>query len=81
MRLPHDDLSTRVEHSTGRVLSRSLEAFPAQMRSSLGEQCFGLPPSLLRAFLWPLVTIAPLSCRRDRPRTFGGWRGFQKSAS
>jgi len=29
MRLPHDDLSTRVEYSTGRVLSRSLEAFPA----------------------------------------------------
>jgi sulfite dehydrogenase (cytochrome) subunit A len=29
MRLSHDDLSTRVEYSTGRVSSRSLEAFPA----------------------------------------------------
>ena len=28
MRLLYDDLSTRVEHSTGGVLSRSLERFP-----------------------------------------------------
>ena len=53
MRLPHDDLSTRVEYSTDRVLSRSLEAFPASnvklTRRAMFRFAAHLAPGLLMA--------------------------------
>jgi sulfite dehydrogenase (cytochrome) subunit A len=63
MRLPYDDLSTRVEYSTGRVLSRSLEAFPASnaklTRRAMFRFAAQLAPGLLMAARDDSSTLLP----------------------
>src|SRR5260370_37238951 len=69
MRLQHDDLSTRVEHSTGRALSRSLEVFPASnaklTRRAMFRFAAQLAPGLLMAPRDDSSTLLPPRSSKD----------------
>jgi hypothetical protein len=63
MRLPYDDLSTRVEHSTGGVSSGSLEGFPASNAKLTRRAMFRFAAQFAPGLLMAVVTITPRSCR------------------